>query len=627
MERSNQPPKTECCRKEGQVPETTKASGPNDLLEAYTGKLTGRKQDTHPAKATQPRDGAYTQAGTESPFTEPNTSQSATGEGQLGLPGSKSVAREERADRNLGDPAHARRTNCEGQAGRPPQRQEVAVQSEPGIRLAHSSSEQPPPGGADASQGVNVTSQPAQETGAVRTTDNHWPTSLRAIARKAQQEKRHRFGGLYRLLNEQSLRTCFYQLRKAAAPGVDGVTFKLYEQDLEENLRKLVQRLRNKSYHARLVRRKYIPKGEGKWRPLGIPVLEDKLVQLAVAQILSAIYEADFLPCNQGYRSERGAQQAARELAEVLTKGRIEFIVEVDIKGYFEHLQHRWLLKMLAHRIADGALLGLIAKWLKAGILEEDGQIVHPVTGTPQGGSVSPVLANVYLHYVLDLWFEHKVRKGNHGQSYLIRYADDFVCGFAYRHEAERFAGQLQERLKQFGLEVAPDKTRTLRFGRGGGPHNGRFDFLGFEFYWRPSRRGRPLVQRRTARKRLCKSVATFTEWIRRSRHRKLPEIMKTLASKYRGYWNYYGVRGNSKSLEQFFQQTRRILFKWLNRRSQKKSYTARGFERLLRRFQIPHPCIVEKDAVPIRRELVAADVDAALNTLFRRYNHSPSGA
>ena len=203
--------------------------------------------------------------------------------------------------------------------------------------------------------------------------------------------------------------------------------------------------------------------------------------------------------------------------------------------------------------------------------------------------------------------------------------ADDFVCGIAYRHEAQRFMSQLQERLMQFGLEVAPDKTQMLRFGRGGGEHNGRFDFLGFEYYWRLSRRGRPLVQRRTARKRLRKSVAAFTEWIRRCRHQKLPETMKTLASKYRGYWNYYGVRGNSKSLEQFFQETRRILFKWLNRRSQKKSYTARGFERFLRRFQIPRPRIVEYSPVQIRRE--AKNVEAAVPMLFRRYNHSSSRA
>src|SRR5439155_5374123 len=233
-------------------------------------------------------------------------------------PGSKSVAREERAVRNLGDPMGARRTNYEGQAGRRSQRQEAASPSPSGIRLAHSSSPQPLPEGAEASQGANVTSQPAKQTGAVRTTEPHWQSSLRAIARKAQQDKRHRFGGLYRLLNEQSLRSCFYQLRKAAAPGVDGVTFQIYEQNLDENIRRLVQRLKNKSYHARLVRRKYIPKGEGKWRPLGIPALEDKLVQLAAAQILSAIYEADFLTCNQGYRPGRGAQQAARQLAAVL---------------------------------------------------------------------------------------------------------------------------------------------------------------------------------------------------------------------------------------------------------------------------------------------------------------------
>src|SRR6266436_3557532 len=200
-----------------------------------------------------------------------------------------------------------------------------------------------------------------------------------------------------------------------------------------------------------------------------------------------------------------------------------------------------------------------------------------------------------------------------------------FIWGHLQPELAQRFLGQLQKRLNKFGLEVAPDKTQMLRFGRGGGPHNGRFDFLGFEFYWRLSRRGRPLVQRRTARKRLRKSVTAFTEWIRQSRHEKWPDTMKTLVSKYRGYWNYYGVRGNSKSLEQFFQETRRILFKWLNRRSQKKSYTARGFERFLRRFHIPQPRLVEHTPVPIRRE--ATDVNTALHGLFRRYNHSLSRA
>jgi group II intron reverse transcriptase/maturase len=292
---------------------------------------------------------------------------------------------------------------------------------------------------------------------------------------------------------------------------------------------------------------------------------------------------------------------------------------------FFEHIQWDWLLKKLGHRINDGALLGLIGKWLKAGILEEDGKVIHPETGTPQGGIISPVLANVYLHYVLDLWLEHRVRKRNQGRSLLIRYADDFVCAFGWRHEAGRLVEQLKERLAQFGLELAPDKTRQWRFGRKGGPYNGRFDFLGFEFYWRRSRQGRPLVQRRTAPKRLRRSVASFTQWIRTNRHRKLPRLMKTLASKYRGTWNYYGVRGNAKSLEQFYQQTRRMLLKWLNRRSQKRSYTSRAFARLLKRFEIPYPRIMERTTLVI--EQTPSEVMAALSQLFRRYNRAPASA
>jgi RNA-directed DNA polymerase len=623
MERSNQPPKTECCRGEGQSEGATEASRSNDSLEAYTGQITGRKQDSHPAKATQPRDGTDKQAGTEFPITEPNTSQSASGEDGLGLPGSKSVASEERAFRNLGDPS-TRRSNCESQAGRPLQRQEGEAQKQPGFRWTRTSWPQPLATEVEASQGGHKSSQPAKETSAVRATECNWPTSLRAIARKAQQDKRYRFGGLYRLINVESLRSCFYQLRKDAAVGIDGVSFKDYEKDLEANLRRLVERLKQKSYHARLIRRKYIPKGGGKWRPLGILVLEDKLVQRVVADLLNAIYEADFLPCNQGYRPGRGARECSRKLAELLTKGRMEFVVEADIKGFFENVQHSWLVRMLKLRIADEALVGLIVKWLKAGVLEEDGKVVHPESGTPQGGIVSPVLANVYLHYVLDLWFEHKVRRRNRGQSELVRYADDFVCGFAYRHEAEAFLQRLSERLQKFGLEVAPDKTKMLRFGRGGGPYNGRFDFLGFEFYWRLSRKGWPVVQRRTSRKRLQRSVAGFTEWIRGCRHQKLRETLETLASKYRGYWNYYGVRGNSESLEQFYQQTRRILCKWLNRRSQKKSYTARAFQRVVRRFHIPQPRIMETVPAAVRR--TRAGVTSALSELFRRYNH-PSSA
>jgi group II intron reverse transcriptase/maturase len=383
-------------------------------------------------------------------------------------------------------------------------------------------------------------------------------------------------------------------LRKDAAPGVDGMTFKEYEKNLESNLSDLVRRLKNKSYRARLVRRKYIPKGNGKLRPLGIPTLEEKLVQSAAAQILSAIYEADFLECSYGYRPGRNPLQAVRVLTDALHRGQFEFVVEADIKGYFEHIRHDWLLKMLALRVNDGALLGLIRKWLRAGILEEDGRIEHPQSGTPQGGSVSPVLANVYLHYVLDLWFERRMRKGYRGQSRLFRFADDFVCCFDYRHEAEAFEVALAERMQKFGLELAADKTKRIRFGPWGGRHNGRFDFLGFEFSWGRGHRGQPTVQRRTSRKKLRGAVQRFTEWIKAERRSPLTELMETLRAKYAGHWNYYGIIGNAKSLSRYCYETSRILFKWLNRRSQRRSLTWSAFNRLLKRYQVPPPRVVE---------------------------------
>lgn len=437
--------------------------------------------------------------------------------------------------------------------------------------------------------------QSTQATGTAGTAELRWQTFLWAIAEKARKDKHHRFGDLYRWLNQDTLRMCFRRLRKDAASGVDGVTFQEYEKNLEGNLEDLVERLKRKGYRARLVRRKYIPKGNGKFRPLGIPALEDKLLQVAVTQILLAIYEEDFLECSYGYRRKRGAHDAIRDLTDELFRGRYNFITEADIKGFFDHIQWDWLMRMLEERIQDGALLGLIRKWLRAGILEEDGKVIHPEMGTPQGGIVSPVLANVYLHYALDLWFERVVRKNNRGQSKLFRYADDFVACFEYRHEAEAFENALKQRLAKFGLEVAPEKTQTIRFGRNGGPYNGRFEFLGFEFRWEPSRKGRPIVKRRTAVKKWRAGVQKMKDWIKDSRNDKLPCIMKTLASKLRGTRNYYGIIGNSRMLRKFFSATHQAVFYWLNRRSQRRSYTWRAYNRLLERFQIPQPLIMEK--------------------------------
>ena len=385
---------------------------------------------------------------------ESKTNPSVEGEGGEGLPGSESVARAQGVTRNEGDPKSPCRTNCEGQAGREAQRQ-GKLPGDSGVGSVHRSPQQ----GASPETGERTdrSTQSAQATRTVRTTEEDWQTFLRAIAEKASTDQHHRFGDLYRWLNQDVLRLCFFRLRKDAASGVDGVTYQEYEKNLEANLADLEGRLGRKAYRARLVRRKLIPKGNGKMRPLGIPALEDKLVQVAVTQILLAIFEMDFLPCSYGYRPGISAHEAIRALTEELQFAGQNFVYEADIKGFFENIRRDCLEQMLEQRIADGALRNLIGKWLRAGILEEDGRVIHPQTGTPQGGIVSPVLANIYLHFVLDVWFENEVRPKQRGHCRLIRYADDFVVCFEYRHGAEAFDQALKARLAKFGLEVAAD--------------------------------------------------------------------------------------------------------------------------------------------------------------------------
>ncbi len=432
-----------------------------------------------------------------------------------------------------------------------------------------------------------------------RTPAKDMPTSLRGIANRARQDRKARFRDLYRLLNEGNLRDCFYQLRKDAAPGVDQVTFEEYERNLAANLVNLVERLKQKRYRAKLVRRKYIPKANGKLRPLGIPALEDKLLQMAVAQLLTAIYEQDFLDCSWGYRPKRGPREASRVLANRLYRGQANWVVEADIRGFFDNISHEWMVRMLRERVQDEAFLNLICKWLKAGVLEESGKVLHPATGTPQGGIVSPVLANIYLHYALDLWFERVVRKECRGDVFMMRFADDFVCAFQNQDDAKRFEKELSERLGKFGLAVAAEKTRTLPFSRLKLEPNDAFEFLGFEFRWVKRRTGKPGVKRRTAPKKLRGSVKAFTEWIKEFRHCRITTLMKKVCSKFNGYWNYYGVRGNLESMTQFYEQCQKLLFKWLNRRSQKRSYTWDGFAAMLQAFSVPPPRIVEEPYPP----------------------------
>jgi RNA-directed DNA polymerase len=424
-------------------------------------------------------------------------------------------------------------------------------------------------------------------------------TSLRGIANRAKMDRKARFGNLYGLIDEGCLRECFYKLKRGAAPGVDGVTFEQYEGNLEANLGNLVGRLKGKRYRAKLVRRKFIPKTGGKLRPLGIPALEDKLLQVAVATILAAIYEQDFLDASWGYRPGRGPRQASRVLAGRLAIGKYHWIVEADIRGFFDRIDHDWMVKMLKERVHDAALLGLITKWLKAGVLEEDGKVVNPATGTPQGGIISPLLANIYLHYALDLWFERKVRPHQRGQAMLVRFADDFVCAFENRDEAEAFMGMLSDRLGKFGLELAAEKSGLVRFSRFALKDNGGFRFLGFLYHWTLSRNGKPKVQRMTDPKKLHASVAAFSEWIQSNRHQRTHRLMAQLKRKLAGYWNYYGVTGNFPSLGKYWWSVLGLLHKWLNRRSHKRSYTWKGLMACLADFKIPTPRITETAQSP----------------------------
>ncbi len=420
-------------------------------------------------------------------------------------------------------------------------------------------------------------------------------SSLTALREKASREPGHRFGGLYTMINLPLLRESFHLLRRDAASGVDGQSVADYESDLEANLADLLERLKGKRYRAKLVRRKYIPKSGGKLRPLGIPALEDKIVQMAARRILEAIYEADFLESSRGYRSGKGARHASQMLREELATKKVNWVVEADIKGFFNNLDHSKLLDMLRKRIDDEAFVRLIGKWLSAGVLEEDGAIVHPATGTPQGGIVSPVLANVYLHHVLDTRIEADVKLKARPDVVYLRYADDFVCGFYSEPDAKRFLSWLRRQLAAYGLELAEEKSGIVKFTRFDVKGSGRFTFLGFDFYWSETRNGKRTVKRQTNRKKMNASLQSMKQWIRTNRNRTLKELGPTLRRKLLGHYNYYGVIGNSKSLGKFQYWTQHIVFKWLNRRSQRRSYNWTGFNQMWQTLGMPTPQVVEK--------------------------------
>jgi RNA-directed DNA polymerase len=427
-------------------------------------------------------------------------------------------------------------------------------------------------------------------------------TKLTRIAEVAREKPKERFTSLAHLINETMLEECHQEMDARKAPGVDKITKEEYGQNLRTNILDLLERMKRQAYKPQPVRRVYIPKpGTDKKRPLGISGYEDKLVEAAIAKILNAIYEADFLDCSYGFRPNRGCHDALKELNNIIEKKKVNFVVDADIRGFFDHVSHEWMMKFIAHRIADPNIQRLIVRFLKAGVMEAGIKYDTP-EGTPQGGVVSPILANIYLHYTLDLWFEKVIKKQSHGEAYLIRYADDFICCFQYEDDARAFYQALVERLGKFNLEIATEKTKIIAFGRYAAVNCKRadkrpdtFDFLGFTHYYDTHKNGSFRVGRRTNRKKFKMSLLKCKEWIKANRNMPAKELMKALRRKVEGYYRYYGVTGNFRMLKQFQYEVKGLLYKWLNRRSQRKSFNWEEFKSFLMRFPLPTPKIYVK--------------------------------
>jgi group II intron reverse transcriptase/maturase len=423
-------------------------------------------------------------------------------------------------------------------------------------------------------------------------------TKLVRINQIAKERPKEVFTSLYHHLNDQMLTQCHQELKANKAAGIDQMTKEIYAANLQENIHRLTEALKRHSYQPQPVKRVYIPKGKDK-RPLGIPSYEDKMVQAGLTRILQAIYEADFLSCSYGFRPNRSCHEALRSLNDILMHHKVSYIVDADIRGFFDQVDHQQLMDFISLRIADPNIKRLLVRFLKAGVMEQD-SYEPTLKGTPQGAIISPLLANIYLHYALDLWFAKVVQKHCQGEAYLIRYADDFVCCFQYHEDALRFYRSLEMRLAKFKLALSKEKTKIIEFGRFaaqnrksqglGKPET--FSFLGFTHYCNRSRNGRFRVKRKTEASKFRMKVTAFRKWIKKVRNIPTSDIFRQVRIKLLGHYAYYGITDNLKMIRTFYDIVIRLLFKWLNRRSQRRSFSRDKFKQYLKRYPLPLPRI-----------------------------------
>jgi group II intron reverse transcriptase/maturase len=421
------------------------------------------------------------------------------------------------------------------------------------------------------------------------------PSALDRVRRKARTDKKGRFTALLHHVDVNRLREAYRAINPRAATGVDGVAWEDYGQDLEDNLRGLHARVQGGSYRARPTRRTYIPKPDGRLRPLGIAALEDKIVQRAVVEVLNGIFETDFLGFSYGFRPGRSAHDALDALAFGIDRKKVSWVLDADIRDFFGQIDHDWLMKFLEHRIADRRILRLIQKWLAAGVIE-DGIWSQTATGTAQGASASPLLANVYLHYVFDLWAYQWRGRHAHGEMIIVRYADDYIVGFEREHDARRFLADLRQRLANFNLELEPNKTRLIQFGRFAARDRARrglgkpetFDFLGFTHCCATTKKGRFLLKRITIAKRMRQKLHELKDEVMRRRHHAIPEQGRWLGSVLRGHYAYYAVPGNSDRINRFYNEVTRHWLRALRRRSQRHRLPWTRMRRLSARWLPP---------------------------------------